>query len=147
MSATADLSPTYEGQLSSAARTVSLRDGSRVVVEDCLQALPGSSASVVWNMTTRADSFEFDKKTGTITLKGKNPEGETKVLRMKVSLADKAASPGGFSVKRLKVNDEFLYPKLEKPADGCWFIRIKYDIKKGLSQRMTVEILPEMNKQ
>ena len=67
-----------------------------------------------------------------------------KVLKMRVSLSGRAASPGGFSVKRLKVNDEFNYPKLEKPADGCWFIRIRYNIKKGMSQHMTVEILPEM---
>jgi hypothetical protein len=140
----ADLTNTYAGQLESAIRKVSLKDGRKVLIEDELKATGSRGASVVWNMTTRAEEFDFDPASRIISLAGINEEGSRKVLKMRVSLSGRAASPGGFSVKRLKVNDEFNYPKLEKPADGCWFIRIRYNIKKGMSQHMTVEILPEM---
>ena len=142
MFAVADLDKTYAGSLESARRRVSLLDGNCVVVEDTLKARAFKDASVVWNMTTMADGFSFDKKSGVITLTGKNPSGETRTLKMKVTLADKCASPSGFKVVRSAVSDEFFYPNLEKPAPGCYFIRIKYNIKKGMSQTMKVEMLP-----
>ena len=80
-----------------------------------------------------------------ITLGGKNPEGEARTLRMKVTLADPGASPGGVKVVRSRVDDEFLYPQLEKPAPGCWFLRIRYTVKKGRTQVMRVEMIPQDN--
>ena len=142
MFAVADLDKTYAGSLESARRRVSLLNGNCVIVEDTLKARAFKDASVVWNMTTMADGFSFDKKSGVITLTGKNPSGETRTLKMKVILADKCASPSGFKVVRSAVSDEFFYPNLEKPAPGCYFIRIKYNIKKGMSQTMKVEMLP-----
>lgn len=143
MYAVADLDKTYAGALASARRRVSLLEGSRIVVEDTLTARSSKDAAVVWNLTTRADGFSFDKKSGVITLKGVNPAGENKTMRLKVILADKNASPAGFKVVRSRVDDEFFYPNMEKPAPGCWFVRIKYSIKKGKTQVMRVEILPD----
>ena len=147
MYAVADLDKTYEGALESARRRVSLLGGNCVVVEDTLAARSFKDASVVWNMTTRSDGFSFDKKTGVITLTGTNPGGESKTLRLKVALADKGASPAGFKVVRTRVDDEFFYPNLEKPAPGCWFVRIKYTIKKGRTQTLRVEMIPDDNQQ
>ena len=143
MYAVADLTKTYAGPLASAKRRVSLLDGKYIVVEDTLSARSFKDASVVWNLTTRADGFSFDRKSGVITLKGTSPDGSGKTLRMKVSLADKAASPGGFKVIRTAVDSEFNYPNMEKPAPGCWFVRIKYTVKKGKTQTMRVEMYPE----
>lgn len=143
MFAVADLTKTYAGALESAQRRVSLLDGRRIVVEDALTARSFKDAAVTWNLTTRASGFSFDKKSGVITLKGTNPEGQEKRLRLKVTLSDKAASPGGFKVVRSSVDSEFNYPNMEKPAPGCWFVRIKYTVKKGQSQTMRVEIDPE----
>lgn len=143
MYAVADLTPTYAGVLESVKRRVSLLDGKCVVVEDTLKARSFRDASVVWNLTTRSDGFTFDKKSGIITLTAKNPAGELKTLRLKVTLGDKAASPAGFKVLRTAVDNEFYYPNMEKPAHGCYFVRIKYTVKKGMSQTMRVEMQPE----
>ena len=35
------------------------------------------------------------------------------------------------------------HPNMEKPAHGCYFVRIKYTVKKGMSQTMRVEMQPE----
>ncbi|MCR5019073.1 MAG: heparinase II/III family protein [Bacteroidales bacterium] len=143
MYAVADLTDIYAGQLESAKRRVSLEDGNRVVVVDSLETRPFKNASVVWNLTTRADGFSYDKNNGIITLTATSPDGFPKTMRLKISLGDKKASKCGIKVVRRAVNDEFNYPNMEKPAPGCWFIRIKYNIKKGMSQTMRVEILPE----
>ena len=143
MYAVTDLTNTYAGALESAKRKVSLLDGRRVVVEDTLTARSFKDADVVWNLTTRASDFSFDKKSGVITLKGTSPDGEKKTLRLKVTLSDSAASPGGIKVVRSSVDSEFNYPNMEKPAPGCWFIRIKYTVKKGKTQTMRVEMNPE----
>ena len=140
MYAVADLGPTYAGQVAGAKRRVALLEGSRIEIVDTIRTESYKPASVVWNMTTRAEGFSYDKDSGIITLEGKNAQGEIKVMKMKVSLGNRKASPAGIKVSRIAVADEFRYPKLEKPAPGCWFIRIKYDIKKGSTQTMKVEM-------
>ena len=145
MFAVADLDKTYAGALESARRRVSLFGGTQIVVEDTLTARSFNDAAVVWNMTTRAEGFSFDKKTGVITLCSTDSEGELRTMQLKITLSDKGASPGGFKVVRSRVDDEFFYPKLEKPAPGCWFLRIKYKVKKGCRQVMRVEMIPCTN--
>ena len=58
-------------------------------------------------------------------------------------LENQEASPSGISVKRISVNSTINYPHNERPADGCWFIRLKFTIKKDMTQRLKCIIVPE----
>ncbi|MCQ2184884.1 MAG: hypothetical protein MJY62_05690, partial [Bacteroidales bacterium] len=141
--AVADLSSTYGGQLASAKRAVALVDNSYIVVEDLLKALSTSDAEVVWNLTTKAAAgFTFDQASNTVTLKCKNGSSQTMTVNMKVVFDNPDATPDGITVTRTAVNDELKYPSAETAAANHYFVRISYKIKKGMTQRMKVYILP-----
>jgi len=146
MYAVADLTPSYDGQLASAKRTVSLEDKSKIVIEDELTTLPESAqeTEVFWTFTTKAsDGYSFDPSSNVINIKGKNGAGQTVSLDFKISLDNPQATPDGISVSRTPVSNEFRYPEAETAAPNHYFIRISYRIKSGCTQRMKVCILPE----
>lgn len=143
MFAVADLTPAYSGQLASAKRAVALVDKSYIVVEDLLTATSGKDAEVVWNLTTKASAgFSFDAANNIVTLKCKNGSSQTKTVNMKVVFDNPEASPDPITVTRTAVSDEFKYPEAESAAANHYFVRISYKIKKGMTQRMKVYILP-----
>lgn len=137
MSATADLSETYSYDLEKAVRKVSLIDKNKVVVEDEIQAKSGRGADVVWNLTTMANGFSFDKKKGVITLTAPGIDGP-RTMKLSISLASGAP----YKVERVAVNSEFKHPDAEKPADGCYFIRIRFGVKKGSSEKLICTFTP-----
>lgn len=143
MYAVADMTPIYEGQLASVKRAVGLIDRKYIVVEDLVQARDAFNASVVWNLTTMASEYKYDKNTGEIILGAADTEGKMKYVRIVPVLEDIKATPSGISVKRTPVRNEINYPGNEKPADGCWFVRLKFTVKKGMTQRLKCVIVPE----
>ena len=141
MYAAADLTPSYEGQVEWLKRAVALVDRRFIVVEDYLKAA-SSDAHVVWNMTTKASAgYSYDPSSRIITLKGKNGVGEVKTVRMKIVFANHAASPDGITVEMTPV-DNYLQP-YETTAANHSFIRIRYKVTSGMTQRMKVYILPD----
>lgn len=141
MYALADLTPSYEGQIKSLKRAVGLINKSFVVVEDLLTASQ-TDADVLWNMTTKARSgFSYDPSSGIIVLTGKNAAGVEKTVRMKIVLENRTASPEGIDVSYVPVSD-YLQP-YETSATDYRFLRIKYKVKVGATQRMKVYFLPE----
>lgn len=143
MYAVADLTPTYQGQLASARRAVALADKKYIIVEDFIQATGLSSANVVWNLTTMASEYKYDKNTGEIVLGAENENGKMIYLRIVPILENTKASPSGISVRWMPVNNSINYPHNEKPADGCYFLRLKFAVKKNMTQRLRCLILPE----
>lgn len=143
MYAVADLTPVYSGQLASAKRAVGLFDKKYIVVEDLLQARSGLNSTIVWNLTTMASDYRYDKETGDIVLGAANQEGKMQYIRIIPVLENVEATPSGISVKRIPVKNEINYPGNEKPADGCWFVRLKFSVKKGMTQRLKCLIVPE----
>lgn len=137
MYAVADLTPTYSEQVESLTRKVSLLNQTTVVVEDEMKAKDWIPANVTWNLTTEAEGYSFDQKTGEFTLTAKGIDGP-RTMKMKVSLA----SGSKYKVERVPVNSEMKYPQAETPADGCWFIRIRFTIKKGMSEKLTCSFIP-----
>jgi len=131
MFAVADLTPTYSEQLESATRKVSLKDRKYVVVEDNIKAKAGRPANIMWTLTTCADGYSFDDSTGEFTLTAPGIGGP-KTMKMTFSLASGAK----YKVERVSVNSQLKYPQAENPADGCWFIRISFTLKKGCSETM-----------
>lgn len=141
MYATGDLTPSYEGQVEVLKRAVGLVDGKFIVVEDYMKT-SDSDTEVVWNMTTKASAgYSYDPSKRIITLKGKNSAGEFKTVRMKIVFANHAASPDGITVERIPVDDYL--QSYETAAPNHFFIRIKYKVTAGMTQRMKVYILPE----
>lgn len=143
MYAVADMTSTYSGQLACAKRGVGLIDRKYIVVEDLIQTRKSSKATVVWNLTTMASEYRYDKDTGEIILGASDADGKMQYVRIIPSLENKEASPSGISVKRTSVNSAINYPHNEKPADGCWFIRLKFSIAKDMTQRLRCIIVPE----
>ena len=143
MYAVGDLTPSYDSQLTSAIRAVALVDQSYIVVEDLLKAKPGTDADVVWNFTTKASAgYSFDPETNVIKLTGKNGAGKSMTVNMKIVFDSPEATPDAITVSRIPVSDEIKYPAAETAAANHFFIRISYRIKKGMTQRMKVYILP-----
>ena len=60
---------------------------------------------------------------------------------MKIVFANHAASPDGITVERIPVDDYL--QSYETAAPNHFFIRIKYKVAAGMTQRMKVYILPE----
>lgn len=143
MYAVADLTPTYAGQLASAKRAVALADKKYIVVEDLIQARSAANANVVWNLTTMASEYRYDKKTGEIVLGARNEAGKMVYLRLIPQLENAEATPSGISARWLTVNSTINYPANEKPADGCYFLRLKFSVKKDMTQRFRCLIVPE----
>lgn len=143
MYAVADMTPTYAGQLESVKRALALKDKKYIIVEDLITARSVASANVVWNLTTMASEYKYDKKTGEIVLGAQNPSGKMVYLRIIPLLENPEATPGGISVKWSTVNSAINYPANEKPADGCHFLRLRFSVKKGMTQRLRCVIVPE----
>ena len=141
MYAVGDLTPSYEGQVEVLKRAVGLVERKFIIVEDYLKA-SDSDAEVVWNMTIKAMAgYSYDSTRRIITLKGKNSAGHVKTVRMKIVYANHAASPDGITVEKTTV-DDYLQP-YETAAPNHSFIRIKYKVTAGMTQRMKVYILPD----
>lgn len=143
MYAVADMTPTYAGQLESVKRALALKDKKYIIVEDLITARSVASANVVWNLTTMASEYKYDKKTGEIVLGAQNPSGKMVYLRIIPLLENPEATPGGISVKWSTVNSAINYPANEKPADGCHFLRLRFSVKKDMTQRLRCVIVPE----
>ena len=90
-----------------------------------------------------ASEYKYDKNTGQIVLGAADPQGKMQYVRIIPVLENMEATPSGISVKRTPVKNEINYPGNEKPADGCWFVRLKFSIKKGMTQRLRCIIIPE----
>ena len=143
MYAVADMTPTYEGQLASVKRAVGLVQKKYIIVEDLIQARKSSSASVVWNLTTMASEYKYDKKTGQIVLGAENEKGKMVYLRIMPVLENQEATPSGISVRWMPVRNSINFPANEKPADGCYFLRLKFNVRKDMTQRLKCIIIPD----
>ena len=143
MYAVADMTPTYEGQLESVKRAVALADKKYIIVEDLIQTRKAAGANIVWNLTTMASKYKYDKKTGEIHLEAVNEAGKEVKLKVIPVLENAEATPGGISVSWMPVKNAINYPANEKPADGCYFLRLKFSVKKDMTQRLKCVILPE----
>ena len=122
---------------------MALKDKKYIIVEDLITARSVASANVVWNLTTMASEYKYDKKTGEIVLGAQNPSGKMVYLRIIPLLENPEATPGGISVKWSTVNSAINYPANEKPADGCHFLRLRFSVKKDMTQRLRCVIVPE----
>lgn len=123
MYAAADITPAYSGQVESAIRTVSLKNGRTVIVEDRIKAPKGKDVAVCWNLTTMADGFKLDRKT--LTLTGSDENGLTRTMKLAVK------SNCSFDIERVAAKDELKYPGFEKDVNGVYFIRVKFNVKGG----------------
>lgn len=135
MSATADITPAYSGQVESAVRTVSLKAGRTVVVEDRVKAQKGRDISVCWNLTTMADGFEYDRRTMTLT--GTSEDGRTRTMKVGIK------SNCGVKVERVAATDELKHPGFEKDVDGVYFIRVRFIVKGGRCGKLRCTFIPE----
>lgn len=141
MYAVGDLTPSYDGQVVMLKRAVGLVDRKFIVVEDYLKT-SDSDAEVVWNMTTKASAdYSYDPTKRIITLKGKNSAGQVKTVRMKIVYANHAASPDGITVEMTPVDDYLR--SYETAAANHLFLRIRYKVAAGMTQRLKVYILPD----
>ena len=70
-SATADLTPVYEGMIKSAQRRCSLLQDGSLTVEDHVETLPGRATQLMWTMVTPATVSQTGSHTLRLTCKGK----------------------------------------------------------------------------
>lgn len=136
ISATADLTPAYSGQVSSLTRTVSIVDDSRIVVEDCICALPDEDAFVVWNLTTESRDWSWNGETNTATLSKFNDDGRL----VTVALHFETDCDVCLDATRSAVDDEIRYPDAESPAEGCYFVRIRFKVGASTQMRFVCTI-------
>lgn len=139
MYATGDLTPNYPGQVQSLKRAVALMDNRYGIVEDLLTANTDGDASIVWNMTTKAKTFDFDAATNTVKLVGKTSKGENRILYLKFVLENPEATTSPLSVSHEAVTVNTSY---ENSASGHYYLRVAYTVKAGKTQRMKCYLLP-----
>ena len=136
-SAVANLTPSYEDLVKTFKRGVALMEKKYLVVEDYIEATSSVDADVVWNMTTKATFGGYDASTGIITLKGKNSASKTYTIKLKVVVD----TPTAITVECTPVSDHL--QSFETAAANHYFLRIKYKVPKGTSQRMKCYFLPD----
>lgn len=137
MYAVGDLTPTYGGEVQSFKRAVGMIDRKYAIVEDLLVAKSGKDANVVWNMTSKAKTMSFNSSTNIITLTGSDGKTSKKIY-IKVVLENPDASEG-ITVTHEPVSVNTAY---EDSASGHYYLRIRYKVKAGKTQRMKCYLLP-----
>jgi hypothetical protein len=129
MSITGDLTPVYEQQAASVIRSVRLVNKHSIVVEDSITARY-SGTTVVWNMTTMAESMTYDQNRNIINLEGKDMNGRVRQLRIQIR--------PGYSqpIKNMSVDFSKVIPKhsFEGKNDGVHFVRFQYQLDTGKPQ-------------
>ena len=142
MYATGDLTPNYKGQVQSFKRAVAMVEKRYCVVEDLVTANTGKDLSVVWNMVSRvnASSFSFNPATNTAKLIGKTAEGNSRTAYLKFVVENDDATPAGITMKHENIEVDTSY---ENAATNHYYIRAKYTIMAGQTQRIKCYILPE----
>ncbi len=142
MYATGDLTPNYKGQVQSFKRAVAMVEKRYCVVEDLVTANTGKDLSVVWNMVSRvnASSFSFNPATNTAKLIGKTAEGNSRTVYLKFVVENDDATPAGITMKHENIEVDTSY---ENAATNHYYIRAKYTIMAGQTQRIKCYILPE----
>jgi len=124
-----DLTPVYNGEVSSARRAYTLYNNGTAVVEDLIKS-DNKKTSVVWTMVTKATVNKENNSTIKLTQNGKS-------IRLKVSPVIKGAR---WSFRNATPSTSY-----ENQNKGYTEIHLSLNINRNSSQRIIVQIVPENN--